>query len=287
MRRRLAATALAAALLAAAPAARAELDPDTELRFLRHQSPVRSLDLPALLAECPPQRVALDDPYYKERKAYWACPLHKVLELGFGKPMAELQGLDFFFRAQDGYLKPATGTRLSLPGGWLAYADAEFTSEAELTSPLWEPIDTRQVHPGPYYVVWSGPGQNDAHRYPWPYALRSIEIASFDVVFPHVAPRGAPPESPAWHGFAIFRSECIACHAVNREGGSVGPELNVPRSVVEYRPREQLAAFIRNPGSFRYSAMPANPHLTDQDLQALLAYFEVMSGLKHDPGAKP
>jgi hypothetical protein len=32
--------------------------------------------------------------------------------------------------------------------------------------------------------------------------------------------------------------------------------------------------------------MPANPHLTDQDLQALLAYFEVMSGLKHDPAAK-
>ena len=30
--------------------------------------------------------------------------------------------------------------------------------------------------PGPFYVVWTGPGRNDAHRYPWPYQLARIEI---------------------------------------------------------------------------------------------------------------
>jgi mono/diheme cytochrome c family protein len=288
MRRRSAASALAAALLALAPvAARGAGEGDTELRFLRQANPVRTLELPELLEACPPQRVEVDDPYYGRRKAYLACPLQKVLELGFGKPMAELAGLDFFFRARDGYLKPAPGARLAQPGGWVAYADAEFTPVAEAATPLWEPIDRRQVNPGPYYVVWSGAGQNDPHRYPWPYALTSIEIIAFDVVFPHVAPHGAPEGSPAWRGFEIFRSECIACHAVNGEGGKVGPDLNVPKSIVEYRPRDQIIAFVRDPAIFRYTTMPANRHLSDPDLAALVEYFEAMSALKHDPGARP
>jgi mono/diheme cytochrome c family protein len=279
------AASLLAAALCAATAAPAAAETDTDLRFLRHANPVRTLTLPQLLEACPPKRIELDDPYYGRKKAYLACPLQKVLELGFGKPMSELTGLDFFFRASDGYLKPAPGARLAQPGGWVAYADAEFTPEAEAATPLWEPIDRRQVNPGPYYVVWTGPEQNDPHRWPWPYALTSIEIIEFDVVFPHLAPAGAVAGSAAWKGFDIFRNECIACHAINGEGGKVGPDLNVPRSIVEYRPRDQIMAFIRDPATFRYTTMPANKHLSDQDLAALVDYFEAMATLKHDPGA--
>ena len=75
------------------------------------------------------------------------------------------------------------------------------------------------------------------------------------------------------------------CHSINGEGGTVGPELNVPRSIVEYRPIEQLKAFIRDPQSFRYSAMPAHRHLSDEELDALIAYFRAMSQRKRDPRA--
>ena len=34
---------------------------------------------------------------------------------------------NFFLRARDGYVKPASGARLAEPGGWLAFADAEHT----------------------------------------------------------------------------------------------------------------------------------------------------------------
>jgi hypothetical protein len=71
---------------------------------------------------------------------------------------------------------------------------------------------------------------------------------------------------------------------VNGEGGRVGPDLNVPQSIVEYRPREQIKAYVRDPQVFRYTTMPSHLHLTDADLDALIAYFEVMRGLKHDPG---
>jgi len=95
------------------------------------------------------------------------------------------------------------------------------------------------------------------------------------------------PEYMARAGYDIFRGECIACHAINREGGTVGPELNVPQSIVEYRPAEQIKAYIRDPATFRYTSMPAHPHLSDQQLDALLAYFTAMKALKHDPGRHP
>ena len=71
--------------------------------------------------------------------------------------------------------------------------------------------------------------------------------------------------------------------AINGEGGKVGPELNVPQSIVEYRPSAQIKAYIRNPEIFRYTTMPAHPGLSDADLDALLAYFQAMQSRKHDP----
>jgi mono/diheme cytochrome c family protein len=271
---------IAAALLVALAASAAASADDTTLRFEREGKLVRSLDREALVAACGPTRASVEDPYYSRRKTYLVCPLARVLELGFGEPAAKLRGENLFFRARDGYVKPASGERALEPGGWLAYADADH-------APGWEPIDRRQLDPGPYYVVWSGEGQSDPHRYPWPYQLAAIEIAPFETRYPHTLPAGLPPGDPAWTGFAVFRSECVACHAVNGEGGTIGPELNVPKSIVEYRPAQQLAQFIRDPGQFRYTSMPANKHLTQAQLDGLIAYFTAMRDRKHDPKKLP
>jgi mono/diheme cytochrome c family protein len=134
--------------------------------------------------------------------------------------------------------------------------------------------------------VWTGPEQRDTHRYPWPYQLAAVELTNVTRAFPHTLPAGMPEGDPAWRGYAIFRDECIACHAINREGGSVGPDLNVPRSIVEYRPVEQVRTYIRNPTTFRYSNMPSHEDLSPSDLDALIAYFRAMKERKHDPGAR-
>ena len=118
-------------------------------------------------------------------------------------------------------------------------------------------------------------------------ATNTLSLASIDTLYPHVAPRTAPPKSAAWAGFSIFRNDCIACHAINGEGGTIGPDLNVPQSIVEYRPAEQIKAYVRDPGTFRYTSMPSHPHLSNADLDNLIAYFTVMKTLKHDPGRTP
>jgi mono/diheme cytochrome c family protein len=253
---------------------------EATLRFERDGALLREVPLAELRAACAERVVEVaQDPYYGRPKRYLALPFGCVLAHGLGA--APAPEANVFLRARDGYVKPASGARLAEPGAWLAFADAD---HGHGDDPGWQPIDRRQVDPAPFYLVWTGAGQNDPHRYPWPYQLAAVELAPFESRYPLTLPVGAAPGAPAREGFAIFRSECIACHAINGQGGSVGPELNVPRSIVEYRPAEQIKAYVRDPGSFRYTSMPPHRHLSDAQLDALVAYFRVMSHHKHDPG---
>jgi mono/diheme cytochrome c family protein len=277
MRRHSIATA-AALLLALAGSARAG---STELRFLRDGKVVNTMDLAALKQQCKLAAVVIQDPYYKKKKSYLAFPLGQVLTLGFGEPAAALAKQNLFFEALDGYVKPSDGARALEEGGYLAFADADRTHASDSG---WEPIDRRGLDPGPYYVVWANAEQSEARGYPWPFQLAAIEIAHFDKKYPHTLPIRAAAGSPAWKGFDLFRSHCISCHSVNGEGGKIGPDLNVPQSIVEYRPIDQIKAYIKDPQTFRYSTMPAHPSLGDAELDQLIAYFSAMKSSKHDPG---
>jgi mono/diheme cytochrome c family protein len=284
MRRSATRRALGAGLAGIALCAPAAAASDAALRFARDGEVVATLGLDAFEASaaCNAHEVELDDPYHLRRKTYRACPLREVLVAGFGEGVLAASDANFFLRARDGYAKPASGARLLETGGFVAFAD--------LSNPAgdgWEPIDRRAVDPAPFYLVWAEEGQQDFHRYPWPYQLVTIDMAPFEGEYPHTLPRGVPDGQAAWRGFAIFRAECVACHAINGEGGSVGPELNVPRSIVEYRPADQIREYVRDPRRFRYTSMPPHLHLGDDDLDALIAYFRAMSQRKRDPGDAP
>lgn len=278
---RVAALLLLATLTGAAPATEPAA---AGLRFVRAGAPPRLLDAASLARDCGAVTVELDDPYYATRKRFRACPLAAVLRLGLGEPIEAFAGETVFFRASDGYAKPAPAALLAEAGGFVAFADAD---HARGDTPGWQPIDRKQVDPGPFYVVWTGAGQQDTHRYPWPYQLVEIEVAPIERLYPHIAPTGMAADSPAQAGYAVFRAQCIACHAINGEGGTIGPDLNIPRSIVEYRPADQIKAYVRDPASFRYTSMPAHPALSDRQLDDLIAYFTAMRDRKHDPGRAP
>lgn len=255
----------------------APADASASLAFVRDGKPVRTLSRAELEAASAPETFTVFDPYYNRPKTFRALRLAPLLERAFGQPATALASLDFVLRAKDGYTVPLAGAKLLEPGAYVAVADVDV--------PAWEPIGPQRANPGPFYLVWRGDDQQKLETHPRPWQLATIEIAPFAATFPHTVPTGVAADAPAMAGLRVFRQRCVACHAVNREGGRVGPDLNVPQSIVEYRPEPQIRAYVRDPRAFRYGNMPAHPDLSDADLDGLLAYFRAMKDQKHDPDA--
>lgn len=220
------------------------------------------------------ERIEVRDPNHGATKHYLAVPLLPILLEGLGLDREAIGTETLVFEALDGYASPVTGEVAAREGGWLALDD--------LDTPGWATIGDKRADPAPLYVVWTG-DDRDPNVYPWPWALSRVRVANLEQDYGPTEPGDDAPEL-ARRGHSIFMESCVRCHAINRAGGRLGPELNVPRSIVEYRPEAQIRDYIRNPLAFRYGNMPANPQLSDGDLDALIAYFRAMAGRKVDPG---
>ena len=268
-----AAVALASGCRRTSAIPRAAAEPHAVLRFVREGQPVATLTERTLETAAPPERVTAFDPYYQRQKSWRALPMARVLSRGF--PGVDVAAEQLILRARDGYTVPIAGAELVDDGCYLAVADEDV--------PGWEPIGPQRADPGPFYVVWKKDDQQDLRTHPRPWQLEAIEIARAEILFPHAVPSGVAADSPAMRGFRRFFAECIRCHAINREGGHVGPDLNVPKSVVEYRTEREIREYIVNPLALRYGNMPAHPHLRRDDLDALIAYFHAMRERKWDP----
>jgi mono/diheme cytochrome c family protein len=260
--------------------------PRAVLSFRAPNQTPNELDLEALRRACGEREVMVDDPYHGRGMRYRALPMRCVLEQGFAARggVASLASESLLLRARDGYTRPAAGAALADEHAFLAFGEPGLESRGQ-GGPRFSPIDRRQIDPAPFYLVWTDVAHGDPHEHPWPYQLVTIEVASFEDAFPNTVPRGLAKSDAGWRGYALFREHCSACHAINGEGGKVGPDLNVPKSIVEYRPLREIRAYIRNPQATRYTSMPAHPNLDDSDLDALIAYFDAMRARKHDPGA--
>ncbi len=259
------------AALIAAPSATASL------AFIDSAGKSQRLTMAELLATSPAVEVsARDDEYGGRKKRYKAFALAAVLERVFKRK--NFGDEDALLKARDGYVVSMRAEKLVQDKAYIAIDD--------LDVPGFEPVGPKKVNPGPFYLVWARDDQHDLTAFPRPYQLDSIELASFESRFPHTLPTGEADGSPARKGFATFKTLCVHCHAVNREGGRVGPELNVPKNVTEYWSEAQIKAYIKNPLSFRYGNMPPNPQLSDADLDNVLAYLRAMAKRKHDVESK-
>lgn len=252
--------------------------PDASLSFVSDGVLRARLSFARMAKITPPETVDTNDPYYGRRKRFRALRLEPILEAAFHESRDALRTDSFLLKALDGYSVPIEGSRLLEGGAFIAYDDVQ--------SPGFDPIGPRQVSPAPAYLVWEGEERTNVETHPRPWQLATIEIARFETLFPHTVPRGEARGSDAWRGFELFKERCVRCHAINREGGRVGPDLNVPRSIVEYRPEAQIRAYIKNPASFRYGSMPPHPDLGASQLDGLIAYFHAMAQRKHDSKVK-
>ncbi len=240
---------------------------------------VASLDLvgptsPAELKTLKRIRVSVGkEPFYQYENAVFEG-------YDFGEIMALIPKLDTFdpaahrlkFVCTDGYETTFPFSSIKGLRGVLANRFVE-TGEAK-------PFPERKTgatsaNAGPWYLVWEG-AQYGSKR-PWPYQLTRIEVLSSAAYSAGVAP---PPDAGVEEGFALFQKHCQACHTVNLKGGRMGPELNVPKNITEYRELPGLKAFIKNPQAFRATTTMPPTGLSDVELDSVLAYLESMAQRK-------
>lgn len=246
-----------------------DVDEEAVLKFEISGGFVKAYSLKELKEHLKTHRIEFVDPQYGKQKKYKAFSLQDVLNLGFGDKWESTEYTDVAFGALDGYTAITTILKLHETGGYIVYEDLDYEN--------WEPVSIRQVNPGPFYLVWTGKDQTTANEYPWPWQLTSIDLIKFNSQYPEVVPKGAAKDSSAYKGFEIFEDRCLRCHAMNQEGGTVGPDLNSPQSIVSYRSENMIKEFIKNPSKYRYTHMPDHPDLSENDMDNLISYFYYMN----------
>lgn len=239
------------------------------LVFLAGDQSIAELDTAELAEVSGRNDFHLYDAMHKKQKYFAGIPLLELLGHAYGDALFQEDWSSIAFIAEDGYEAVASFSVAGEEGAVLVYGD--------LDTDGWETIDGKGVTPGPYYLVWTEPQQLPKNGYPWPWQIKSIRLLDFESTYPAIVPLNVAENSVVDHGYRLFRSRCMSCHSMNRQGGNIGPDLNAPRSITDYRSKTFLKAFIRSPARFRYSKMPEFADLSDTDLDDLVCYLKYMS----------
>lgn len=233
-----------------------------ELEFYEGKKKVASLTIEEMKKLSLPKKIKLSYHHGQSPfKNYECIPFKLILEKAF-------RGTDntyseYIFEALDGYQAFSEASVLEEEGSCLAYKDLDVKKG-------WEAVGRSGSSPAPFYLVWEGEKQTTANGFPWPWALKKVKKIRFLDRYQALAPRSEKTK----RGFKIFKQQCFRCHALNKMGGKIGPDLGAPRKVTDYRSRKFLQGFIKNPQKYRYSKMPAHDHLSDQEIDAVINYIQ-------------
>ncbi|MGB0679619.1 MAG: c-type cytochrome [Polyangiales bacterium] len=235
-------------------------------------TPVHRLKL-ATLRDVPTQTMKVrHDAVYGRPKRYRGYSLQAILPR-LKRPDAPAGVLTVLFHCSDRYAARMPLTLVEQSPGLIALADLDAAEGKR-----WIPFQhgRKRITPAPAYLVWQKVQAGD-RRFKWPHNLVALEIIDAREDF-----SAAKPADPA-HGrdYAVFKDNCIHCHSVNLAGGRVGPELNVPKNILEYWREAEFRAFVQQPSAYRAeSAMPSQSHLSTADLDAIVRYLRVMQQQK-------
>lgn len=230
----------------------------------------------AALSSHPQARdVELMDSSYKTRMRYRAVPL-ALLAHSLGLTAAdtlEVVATDGFVAQLPGALALQTGPAQA----WLAI---------EPEGQPWPALPKKTQSAGPFYVVWLP--DTGVRSEQWPYNVAKLNVRETpEKRWPQIQVDGQlPAQDPARRGQALYITQCLVCHTMNRGGaGTMGPDLNLPMNPVNYFQSAALRQLIRNPASVRQwptSSMPGfdTKQLSEQDLDDLLAYLAHMAPRK-------
>jgi cytochrome c2 len=215
-----------------------------------------------------------DDPVYHKTKQYEALSLEELLRTYTAIKKLEVEKYQLVFECEDGYKPIMPLPQLLSAKSFIAIRDVDAPKGKS-----WLPVMKagHEMKVAPFYLIYEGVSANNS-AYKWPYNLIKIHLVPIEK-----APLLQMPkeDSKAQAGFNLFQENCLVCHAVNKIGGNMGPELNYPKSVTEYWKIESLKAFIQNPADFRNGVkMPKINNLTAKDIDAIVYYLTYMAERK-------
>jgi len=259
----------------------------TNIEFRDQGRVVRTLpltDFGVITAAVP---LKIFEAHEKKERTYQAYPVRPLLDHIFGKGWEQAE--EIVFTSADGYQPSIPVARFRTHDAYFAFAsgdDAPFTLVNILQN-------DELIQLGPLYLVWDNL-QSKAlladGAFGMPYQVIGVELTTLAIRYPNLSPP-VHASAQAQRGFLHFRKHCLACHAINGEGGGKAPELNYPTSVVEYLRPEYLIRWIENPVSVRYNTLmpPLAVEIPNRAIvtQEIIAYLRAMRAAKRKPKKSP
>lgn len=213
--------------------------------------------------------IANDTVYHKTKK-YKAVNASVLIKNEIDLTKIDPKNTKIVFECSDGY-KPEMPLELFLNANpYLAYQDVDAPKGSN-----WETIlkDGNEMNAEPFYIVYPSVSEKDS-LYKWPYNLVRIYLEPLNKSTIELYPlKNRKLES----GYTLFKNQCITCHAINGIGGTMGPELNYPKSVTEYWKEKELVDYIVNPASFRNKVKMPTLGISKQQSQQIVDYLKYMS----------
>lgn len=153
-----------------------------------------------------------------------------------------------------------------------------------------KPLDEVDRGTGPLLLAWpdaEAPGldSDPRQRWWWVRGVERIEIASWQESYGRAlrVPPGAGDD--ARHGADAFAAQCINCHRLRGQGGTVGPDLSGPLTVND---GDRMAALLRDHLGAR-SGMPGAPAVAPFTARQIWSFLSAVraTGDRQDEPQEP
>ena len=211
-----------------------------------------------------------NDPVYHKAKIYKAVSASILIKNEIDLTKIDPKNTKVVFECIDGY-KPEMPLELFLNAKpYLAFQDLDAPKGTK-----WEPIvkNGNEMNAAPFFIVYTSVSEKDT-RYKWPYNLVKIYLEPLNKSTLELYPlKNKKLET----GYTLFKNQCLTCHSINGIGGTMGPELNYPKSVTEYWKEKELVDYIVNPASFRNNVKMPTLGITKHQSQEIVDYLKYMS----------
>ncbi len=209
------------------------------------------------------------DPVFKREKKYEAIPLKPYLEKLIVTQNLDTANTEIIFLCKDGYNPSLSLAKVMNAEPFLAIKDIEAVAGKN-----W--ADTLNGKWAPFYLVWTNHSEGTI-GYTWPYGLKFLQFKASNTAYK----AAMPSDKKQLAGFKLYKAKCMKCHSINKVGGVMGPEFNIPKNITEYWQTKDIKAFVKNPYAYRYnSKMPPVENIQGNEIDLILDYLTYMKGQK-------